>query len=221
MQWEGCAQSRCGCGRGAPSPGADVAGESSCGCGRGAPSPGADVGRGFLMRMWEGCAQSRCGCGQGCAQCRCGCGRSAPSPGADVAASTAKSEGRGALGAPWVRGEERARTKESVRSDVQTSTAARTTASMNSRSRSCPRRNARRIRASTRAGCARTQHPHAARLDAAAHATSFPHGSALTSLVSRRKPQHANRRCAVAPTDAEGRSLMCTDQPGLRTSAMP
>ena len=119
-----------------------------------------------------------------------------------------------------MRGEGR-RTAESVRSDVQTSTAARTTASMNSRSRSCPRRNARRIRASTSAGCARTQHPRAARLDAAAHATSFPHGSALTSLVSRRKPQHANRRCAVAPTDAEGRSLMCTDQPGLRTSAMP
>jgi hypothetical protein len=53
---QGCAQSRCRCGQGAPGPGADV--------GRVRPVP---------VQMWAGCAQSRCRCGRG-----------APSPGADV-----------------------------------------------------------------------------------------------------------------------------------------
>jgi hypothetical protein len=42
-----CAQSRCRCGQGDPSPGADVA--------RASPVP---------VQMWQGRAQSRCRCGQ-------------------------------------------------------------------------------------------------------------------------------------------------------------
>ncbi len=44
-------------------------------CGRGGPSPGADVGGvdPVLVQMWAGWAQSRCRCGRG-----------EPSPGADV-----------------------------------------------------------------------------------------------------------------------------------------
>jgi hypothetical protein len=81
-------QSRRRCGRGGPSPGADVGGvgpvpmqmwqgwaQSWCRCGRGEPSPGADVGGvgPVLMQMWQGWAQSWCRCGRG-----------GPSPGADV-----------------------------------------------------------------------------------------------------------------------------------------
>ena len=51
----GRAQSRCGCGRGEPSPGADVGGSE--------PSPGADVGGPVPVQMWA--AQSRCRCGRG------------------------------------------------------------------------------------------------------------------------------------------------------------
>jgi hypothetical protein len=54
--WQGRAQSRCTCGKGEPSPGADVA--------RASPVP---------AQMWQGRAQSRCTCGKG-----------EPSPGADV-----------------------------------------------------------------------------------------------------------------------------------------
>jgi hypothetical protein len=55
-----CARSRRRCGRGAPSPGADVArvGLSRRRCCRGAQSPGADV-RPVPAQVWQGCAQSR------------------------------------------------------------------------------------------------------------------------------------------------------------------
>ena len=45
-----------------------VEGESRCRCGRGAPSRGADVAVGMsavLAQMWRGCAQSQCKCGKG------------------------------------------------------------------------------------------------------------------------------------------------------------
>ena len=56
--WQGCAQSRCRCGRDAPSPGADVAGVN--------PVP---------VQMWQGCAQSiRVQIWWGCVQSRRSCG---------------------------------------------------------------------------------------------------------------------------------------------------
>jgi hypothetical protein len=90
----------CRCGRGYPSPGADV--------GRGEPSPGADVAGAIPVpvQMWQGLSQSWCRCGSGepspgadvagaipvpvqmwlgRAQSWCRCGRGKPSPGADVA----------------------------------------------------------------------------------------------------------------------------------------
>ena len=88
----GWAQSRCRCGRGEPSPGAEVAagepsrgadvaaGEPSSGAdvAAGGPSPGADVAMMSRVpaQMWQGRAQFRCRCGRG-----------EPSPGADVAAA--------------------------------------------------------------------------------------------------------------------------------------
>ncbi len=82
------------CGRGGPSPGADVAGvgpvpvqmwpgwaQSRRRCGRDGPSPGADVaGVGPVpVQMWPGWAQSRRRCGRG-----------GPSPGADAAVEHAR-----------------------------------------------------------------------------------------------------------------------------------
>ena len=83
QMWQRCAKSWCRCGRGAPSPGTDVAigapnpgadvgvGEPNPGAdvGRGEPSPGADVGRGKPSPGAD-------------------VGRGEPSPGADVAAVT-------------------------------------------------------------------------------------------------------------------------------------
>jgi hypothetical protein len=98
--WAGCAQSRRRCGRGAPSPGADVGGVRPVRrrCGRGAPSPGADVGgcAQSRRRFTQGRARSPCRRAQRRAHCRCrhGQGRARfsaqtwqgePNLGADVA----------------------------------------------------------------------------------------------------------------------------------------
>jgi hypothetical protein len=42
-------------------------------CGRGAPSPGADVAQvgAVPVQMWQGCAESRCRCGRGGPTCSC------------------------------------------------------------------------------------------------------------------------------------------------------
>jgi hypothetical protein len=101
--WQGRAHSQRRCGRGEPSPSADVAGasplpvqmwhgraQSHCRCGMGEPSPSADVAGAspVPVQMWQGRAQSRCRCGMGGAQSRCRCGRGEPSPSADVAGAS-------------------------------------------------------------------------------------------------------------------------------------
>jgi hypothetical protein len=87
----------CRCGRGEPSPGADVAAASPvavqmwqrraqlrCRCGSGEPSCGADVAGAspVAVQMWQRRAQLRSRCGRG--EQRFRCGRGEPSPGADA-----------------------------------------------------------------------------------------------------------------------------------------
>jgi hypothetical protein len=77
---QGRAQSRCGCGRGGPSPGSDEAGAGPV------PAAGvAGVGR-VPGQMRQGRAQSRQQVWQGWAESRCRCRLHATSPGADAAA---------------------------------------------------------------------------------------------------------------------------------------
>ncbi len=76
------------CGRGSPSPGAEMwqgFAQSRCRCGRGSPSPGADVAgvRPVPVQMWQGFARSRRRCGRG-----------SPGPGADVAGARGKGANR-------------------------------------------------------------------------------------------------------------------------------
>ena len=67
--------------------------DARCRCGRGEPSPGADVARAspVPVQMWQGRARSRCRCGRG-----------EPGPGADVAGASRPTEAPLRLGARTV-----------------------------------------------------------------------------------------------------------------------